>query len=103
FEAERLGSLAIQDELKFRYPLDRKISGVGPLKNLVHEEGRTTKNCNNVCSIAQNTAGAGDFLRTNRKKASPCSQSHNRPDVAKSQGIVAGLDRLAVRLFHFLE
>jgi hypothetical protein len=45
FETERFGGLAIQDELEFRYPLDRKTGWIGLLKNPVHEEGRATKDC----------------------------------------------------------
>ena len=33
FEAERLGDFAIEDKLKLRYPLDRKISGFGAFEN----------------------------------------------------------------------
>ena len=44
FKAERLGGLAIEDELKFRCPLNRKIGGIGAFENPVHEVGRMTKN-----------------------------------------------------------
>ena len=102
FETERLCGLAICDELESRYPLDRKIGGIWCLSDLVHEEP-ATKDCNNIRSVAQNTASPWDFRRTNREKPSSRRQRHNCSDVAKGQGVVAGLDRLGVRLFHFLK
>src|SRR5260370_41449959 len=36
FEAERSGSLEIDDQLIFRRLLHRQVGGVGPLENLVH-------------------------------------------------------------------
>src|SRR5262249_36178390 len=38
FEAERVGSLEIQDQLEFRGLLDRKVAGLGALENLVDDE-----------------------------------------------------------------
>jgi|GEM_PF-5290882 len=54
-EAERLGSLKIDDELEFRCPLVRKIGGIGALENLVHEEGRVAIRAVPVALVVKNT------------------------------------------------
>src|SRR5262245_60102211 len=71
FEAECLGGLAIEDELKLRHALDRKIGGIGAFKNFVHEKSRAAKDCNKVGSVTYYTTGPWDILRTNREKPRP--------------------------------
>src|SRR5262249_57652178 len=101
-EAERFGGLAIEDELEFRYPLNRKIGRFGAFENLVHKEGGATKDCNNICSVAQNSTGSWGFLPTDPKKACPCGQGPKPSHISHSQRIVAGLDTLSVPSFPFL-
>src|SRR5262249_60961020 len=81
-EAERFGGLAIEDELEFRYPLNRKIGRFGAFENLVHKEGGATKDCNNICSVAQNSTGSWDLLPTGQKKKCPAGERHKRPHQA---------------------
>ena len=71
FEAERLGDFAIEDKLKLRYPLDRKISGFGAFENLVHEDGGAAKDRNKVRSVTYYATGSRDIVRTNREKPRP--------------------------------
>jgi len=82
FETECLSGLPIEDELKLRYPLDRKIGGIGAFEYPVHEDGRAAKECNNVRPLTYYATGSRDIFRTNREKPSPRRQCHNRSNVA---------------------
>src|SRR5215510_2475172 len=56
-EAERLGCIEIDNELKFGRLLHRQISRLGTLQYLVHERGGAPKQVRNIRPIGQEGTG----------------------------------------------
>src|SRR5262249_56305044 len=69
FKAERLGSPEIEDKFKFCSLVDRKITGLAALENLIDEYRCATECCGKIDSIADDAAGLHQLPASDRKNS----------------------------------
>src|SRR6516165_1275478 len=104
-EAERLGGLEIDDQLKLGWLLDRDIAGLRPAQNLVDHVGGAPEQSREVWSVGHETSGLDKIAviedrrqpRAERKRDDARAVGDNECIADDVECVRLGLDRLEGR------